>query len=89
MRGETWIEGQGKDYYRKWLISLLILLLTLVAVDVCLRVTKHSTQRLCLAIPMKFVLNEPECGEKLLRAANVSNVKIVSTGMLDSVTSRE
>jgi len=66
-----------KSPYRRWVIGLLILLLVLVAFDICLRTTKYSNQRPCLAVPTKFILQEPECAEKLLRAANVSGVRIV------------
>lgn len=71
-----------KDLYGRWAMGLLILLLVLVAVDIYLRVMQQPDQRPCLAIPTKFVLHEPECAEKLLRAANVSNVRIVSIAPL-------
>ena len=67
-----------KGLYRMWIIGLLVLLLVLVAVDIYLRVIQQPNQRPLLAIPTKFILQEPECAEKLLRAANVSRVQIVS-----------
>lgn len=78
-----------KDLYRRWLIGLLILLLVLVAVDIYLRVMQQPNQRPCLAIPTKFILQEPECAGKLLRAANVSGVRIVSIVALEGGTSDE
>jgi len=78
-----------KSLYRKWVIGPLILLLVLVAVDIHFRVMQQPNQRPCLAIPTKFILQEPECAGKLLRAANISNVRILLPGALDSGTSRE
>jgi len=34
----------------------------------------------CQAIPIRFVTNEPECADKLLRSMNVSNVHVLSRG---------
>jgi hypothetical protein len=61
-----------------WIIVLLVLLLVLVTVDIYLRMMQEPNQRPWLAIPTRFILQEPECAEKLLRAANVSGVQIVS-----------
>jgi hypothetical protein len=71
-----------KDLYGRWAMGLLILLLVLVAVDIYLRVMQPPNQGPCLAIPTKFILQEPECAEKLIEAANVSNVRIVSSEAL-------
>ena len=30
----------------------------------------------CEAIPVRFVLDEPECADKLLRAMNLTNVRV-------------
>ena len=78
-----------KSLYIRWVIGLLILLMVLLAVDVYLRIMQRPNQGPCLAIPTKFVLQEPECAEKLLRAANVSGVGIVSLGALEGGTSDE
>ena len=32
----------------------------------------------CAAIPTKYILQEPECADKLLRVMNVTNVRVVS-----------
>jgi len=57
-----------------WLIVLIVLLLVLVGVDIAVRL--RTNDRPCLAIPTRLILEEPECAEKLVRAANVSGVKI-------------
>lgn len=31
----------------------------------------------CAAIPTRYILQEPECADKLLRAMNVTNVRVV------------
>jgi len=31
----------------------------------------------CQAVPIRFVIDEPECADKLLRSMNVSNVRIL------------
>lgn len=30
----------------------------------------------CMAIPVKLILEDPECADKLLRAMNVTNVRV-------------
>jgi len=42
----------------------------------------------CQAVPVSFVMDEPECTDKLLRAMNVSNVHILSAESLDSLISK-
>jgi hypothetical protein len=32
----------------------------------------------CTAIPVKLILEDPECADKLLRAMNVTNVRVVA-----------
>ena len=67
-----------KDLYKMWIIGLFVLLLTLVVVDITLRIIQQRNEKPCLAIPTKFILQEPECAEKLIQAANVSNVRVIS-----------
>ena len=67
-----------KDLYKMWIIGLFVLLLTLVVVDITLRIIQQRNEKPCLAIPTKFILQEPECVEKLIQAANVSNVRVIS-----------
>ena len=57
----------------------MISLLVLVTGDIHVRVMQRPNQGPCLAIPTKPVLQEPEHAKELLGAANVSNVRIVST----------
>ena len=62
--------------HMKWLIVLAVLLLTAVVVDIGVRISGND--RPCLAIPTRFILEEPQCAEKLVRAANVSGVRVVA-----------
>ena len=65
-----------KGNYAKWLIALVVLLLVAVVIDIGVRL--NTKDRPCLAIPTRFILEEPQCAEKLIRAANVSGVRIVT-----------
>ena len=65
-------------------ISLILntLLLTWVSMQITeLRESHDKTSDLpCPAIPTRFVLDDPECADKLLRAMNVTNVRILPRG---------
>jgi len=39
----------------------------------------------CGAVPTRFVMEEPECADKLLRFMNVTNVRVLSSKGLDAV----
>ena len=64
-----------KNGYVKLLIVLVVLLLAFVMIDIGIRL--HTNHRPCLTIPTRFILEEPQCAQKLVRAANVSGVKVV------------
>jgi hypothetical protein len=38
----------------------------------------------CKAVPIRFVMDEPECADKLLRSMNVSNVRVLTHGVSES-----
>jgi len=47
---------------------------------------QHRRESLpCQAVPTQFVMDEPECADKLLRAMNVTNVRILPVDALDSL----
>ena len=66
-----------------WIMILLILILAGVFADVLLNL-RHEPNTVakptlaCQAIPTRYILEYPDCVDKLLRVMNVSNVKIVS-----------
>ncbi len=73
----------------KWVMALLVLVLTALVVNavIMLRCVRARASKPCLAIPTRFILEYPECAEKLVHAANLSNVRIVLPGALDGGTS--
>lgn len=80
------------QYPRRTLIVMVGLLILLVAADLLLtiRLFDQSEQMCrraeaqdtlpCPAIPTQFVLDEPLCADKLLRAMNVTSVRILPRG---------
>lgn len=81
----------------RWVLAtLLTLILIALALDLVLllriraEMTSLSDGRTrggdlpCAALPTRFVLDEPECAQKLLEAMNVSNVRVVRHNGHDS-----
>ena len=84
---------KGNDLAPMWrwaLAALLVLILITQAVEwALLLLLNEDMARLaddrirrdalpCAAIPTRFVLDSPECAQKLLDAMNVSKVRVVS-----------
>ena len=72
------------------IIVLLILILMGVMADIIITVrTAPSTPAKpslpCAAIPTRYVLEYPECADRLLRAMNVTNVRILPRGSLSDL----
>jgi hypothetical protein len=42
----------------------------------------------CRAVPTQFVIEEPECADKLLKSMNVTNVYILPAEALDSLLNK-
>ena len=70
---------------------LLVLVLIGIVADICLTVyfgkadlergpRTGRTDLPCPAIPTKLILEDPECADKLVRAMNVTNVRILPRG---------
>ena len=81
-----------KKRKRRWLKVLLVLLLIVVMSDLTVRlmllkVEKTSSQ--CLMIPTRFVQDYPECAQRLIEVANVTNVRIVANGTLNSESTNQ
>jgi hypothetical protein len=69
----------------KLIVILLIVILIAVMVDITIRVlpsAKPKQQPRCLAVPAKFIMEYPDCANKLVQAANLTNIHIVSPGTL-------
>ena len=83
-----------------WRVVLLVCILGLVSANLLItirlalkidQIQQCSQKRKslpCEAIPIKFVMEEPRCANKLLKAMNVTNVDILSHGALDSLLNR-
>jgi len=79
-----------------WLMILVICIVGLLVANVLvvaklalglerLKSCQHRRESLpCQAVPTRFVIEEPECANKLLRSMNVTNVRIFPVDALDS-----
>lgn len=72
----------------KWSMLLIVLILVGLSIDIAMTARlngKLNTAALCVkkkflpcaAIPTRYVIQEPECADKLLRTMNVTNVRIL------------
>ena len=69
------------------IVILLIVILLSVVADITIRVlpsAKAKQQSKCLAVPTKFIMEHPDCADKLVQAANLTNIRIVSSKTLES-----
>lgn len=70
----------------KWVMILLVLVLVAIVADVSVRLSpaaKSKPQSRCLAIPTKFIMENPDCTNKLIEAANLTNIRVVPPGTLE------
>ena len=78
------------------IVCIVVLLLTNILLTVKLaqgleRLKSCQYQREslpCQAVPTQFVIDEPECANKLLRSMNVTNVRILPANSLDALSHR-
>jgi hypothetical protein len=84
---------------KKWglrtllMVGIVVLVIVNLMVTIRLAVdTRASAARVwkqpslpCGAIPTRFVMEEPECADKLLRSMNVTNVRVLPSKALDTV----
>jgi hypothetical protein len=69
------------------IVILLIVILLAVVADITIRIlpsAKAKQQSRFLAVPTKFIMEYPDCANKLVQAANLTNIRIVSTKTLES-----
>lgn len=67
-------------------VILLIVILLAVVADITIRVlpsAKAKQQSRCLVVPTSFIMEYPDCTNKLIQAANLTNIRIVPPGTLD------
>ena len=75
-----------KEKKVKWVIILLVLILIAIVADTTVRLSvpaKPKKSSRCLAIPIKFAMENPDCTNKLIKAANLTNIRIVPSGILE------
>lgn len=66
------------------LVCLLMVANLLVAIQLLAHARQATSQAMpqnalpCPAIPTRFVLDDPQCADKLLRAMNVTDVRVLS-----------
>ena len=76
-----------KVVFLKMLMICIIILLTINILLTAqglnrLKYYQKSKESLpCQALPIRFVMEEPECADKLLRSMNVSNVRVLPRGI--------
>jgi hypothetical protein len=71
----------------KWVVILLVLVLIAAVVDIAVRLSvlaKPKQPSRCLAIPIRFLMEYPNCTNKLIQAANLTNIHIVPPGTLEA-----
>ena len=76
-----------KEKKIKWVIILLIVVLVAVVADIAVRLSvpeKPTQPSRCLTIPIKFAMEYPNCTNNLLKAANLTNIRIVPHGTIES-----
>ena len=70
----------------KWAVILLAVVLIAVLVDIAVRLLVPDEPKQpsrCLEIPIKFAMENPGCANKLIEAANLTNIHIVPPGTLE------
>ena len=71
----------------KWAVILLIVVLIAVVVDIAVRFSVPASPEPSLQYSkalMKVGMEDPDCANKLLKAANLTNVRIVQAGTLNA-----
>ena len=70
-------------------IVLLWIVLAAVAANTVMTLKPKSSQSCnaslpCAAIPTRFVMEHPDCADKLIRSMNVTNVRVRSAGQREA-----
>ena len=73
-----------KEKNVKWIIVLFMLVLVAIAADIAIRLNwSHQSNSQQLVIPVEFMYKYPDCANKLIEAANLTNVHMVPPGTLE------
>jgi len=71
----------------KWVVILLIVVLMAVVADIAVRLSTPIKPELSLQYSkmlIKIGMEDPDCANKLLKAANLTNIRIVPPGTLEA-----
>ena len=72
-----------KDKKVEWVVILIVMVLIAVMAEIAVHLSvpeKSKQPSQCLEIPIKFAMEYPNCTNKLLKAANLTNIRIVPPG---------
>ena len=81
-----WVKHFEKNKAKLAVILLIVVLIAIVA-DIAVRLLgpkKSKQPSRCLEIPIKFAVEYPNCANKLIQAANLTNIRIVPPGTLEA-----
>ena len=76
----------------KWIVILLVLVLIAVVADIAVRLSGSAKSKPSLQYSkmlIKIGMEDPDCANKLLKAANLTNIRIVPPGTLEARRSKE
>ena len=70
----------------RWMIALLILIVILLVVSIFITLKSLTLRqpKTYLNMPIKFALEYPECANKFLEAMNITNIRVVPAGTIES-----
>ena len=75
-----------KDKKVEWVAILIVVVLIAVVADIAVHLSGQAKSKQplqYLEIPIKFAMEYPDCTNKLLKAANLTNIRIVLSGTLE------
>lgn len=75
----------------KWAVILLIVVLIAIVADIAVRLSVPANPKPSLQYSkalIKVGMEDPDCANKLLKAANLTNVRIVPQGTLNTRRNR-
>ena len=70
-----------KEVKSKWILVLLIIIIGLLIINLFLtKELLHSrTSKKCLTIPRQYVIDEPDCVNKLLMSMNMTTIHVIQS----------
>jgi len=71
----------------KWIVILLVVVLVAVVADIAIRLSMPTKPKLSSQYSkmlIKIGMEDPDCANKLLKAANLTNIRIVPPGTFEA-----